>query len=171
MDTTPITLDGCPTGVAGNLESDSCCNPNLDADRTPCPECGEVGPIVGHEPVRPHRIESEPGDWQYCPTANCAVAYYHRAETVTTDQLRTQVAHKGLDKSTPVCFCFSHTSDDITADLESNNGTSTIKAGIKAAVAGGFCACEHLNPSGTCCLADIHRLINAMMMQDLRSPT
>ena len=73
--------------------------------------------------------------------------------TGTADHLRTQVAHKALDKPTPVCS--SHTPDDIDA----NNGTSTIKADVKTAVADGFCACEHLNPSEKCCLAGIHRTI------------
>ncbi len=78
---------------------------------------------------------------------------------VTEAELRTQVANKGLDRPTPVCFCFSHTTEDLAADLAANHGTSTIKAAIKIAVAEGFCACEHLNPSGQCCLADIHRAL------------
>ncbi|MFV2038668.1 MAG: hypothetical protein ACC660_00325 [Acidimicrobiales bacterium] len=102
------------------------------------------------------------GDWQHCSTVNCPVVYYLRDDVVTADALRTQVALKGLDKPTPVCFCFSHTPDDLAADLAANDGVSTIKAAIKSAVAEGFCACEHLNPSRKCCLADVHRAIKTI---------
>lgn len=140
----------------------SCCSTDPTADTTHCPNCAETGPVVGHEPVRPHRPDATTGPWQHCATPDCPVVYYLDADTVAADHLRTQVAHKALDKPTPVCFCFSHTPDDIAADLQANNGTSTIKAAIKTAVADGFCACEHLNPSEKCCLADIHRTIKTI---------
>lgn len=137
----------------------SCCSTDLDADRHPCPRCGTTGPVIGTEPVRPHRPDAADDNWQNCATKDCPVVYYLGTDTVTAGQLRTQVAHKALDKPTPVCFCFSHTPDDLAADLAANDGVSIIKAHIKTAVADGFCACEHLNPSGQCCLADIHRTL------------
>ena len=140
----------------------SCCSTDLDADRQPCPHCGATGPVIGHEPVQPHRHDVTDGSWQHCATTNCPVVYYLGADIVTAAELRTQVAHKALDKPTPVCFCFSHTPDDLAADLAANDGTSTIKASIKTAVADGFCACEHLNPSEKCCLADVHRALKTI---------
>ena len=73
------------------------------------------------------------------------------------DAVIAQVAHKATDRPTPVCFCFAHTADDLVADAARNGGASTIKSAIKHAVADRRCACEHLNPSTKCCLADIHR--------------
>lgn len=140
----------------------SCCSTDQTTDATPCPDCGATGPVIGQRPVQPHRPDATDGPWQHCPTDGCSVVYYLGDDAVTTDQLRTQVAHKGLDQPTPVCFCFSHTPDDLAQNLETNNGVSTIKADIKIDVAKGFCACEHLNPTGQCCLADIHRTIKAI---------
>ncbi len=58
-----------------------------------------------------------------------------------------------------MCFCFAHSADDVIADAASHDGASTIKAEIRQAVADGNCACEHLNPSTHCCLADIYRTL------------
>jgi len=137
----------------------NCCSIDPNAERTPCPVCDTTGPTVGDKPVKAHRPDAADGQWQHCATADCPVVYYMGDDTVTTDQVKAQVAHKALDKPEPVCFCFAHTADDIAADLEANDGTSTIKADVKAAVADGFCACEFLNPSTKCCLSDIHRTI------------
>jgi len=140
----------------------SCCSTDLDANVQPCPDCGAIGPVVGHEPVQPHRADIAGGSWQHCATLECPVVYYLEADTVTAANVRTQVGHKALDKPVPVCFCFSHTRDDLATDLASNDGVSSIKLGIKAAVAEGFCACEHLNPSQECCLADVHRTLKSI---------
>ncbi len=92
--------------------------------------------------------------------------YYLDKATVDTDAMITQVAHKAIGRPTPVCFCFAHTADDIVADAAAHDGASTIKAEIKQAVADGHCACEHLNPSTKCCLADIHRTLQAALRRD-----
>jgi hypothetical protein len=81
---------------------------------------------------------------------------------VEVDSVRTQVGRKATAETTPVCFCFAHTADDLADDLAGNDGVSTIKASIKAAVTAGECACEHLNPSGQCCLADVHRTLTSI---------
>jgi hypothetical protein len=143
----------------------SCCTTDPNIKATDCPQCGTSGPIVGARPVWPHRPEATDGAWQYCATQDCPVIYYLGADVLNVDELRSQVANKALNKPTPVCFCFSHTSEDLAADLVANDGVSTIKADIKMAVAEGFCACEHLNPSQKCCLADVHRTIKSITTQ------
>lgn len=127
----------------------------------PCPSCGEIGPIVGVAPVRPHRPDVADGAWQHCPTVGCRAVYYLDQVMIDTDAVITQVAHKATHRPVPVCFCFAHTADDLLADAAAHSGASTIKAAIKQAVADGHCACEHLNPSTKCCLADIHRTLKA----------
>ena len=136
----------------------SCCS-TADPDAQPCPSCGHVGPIVGAPPVRPHLAEAVDGDWQHCANEQCQVIYYFGEHTVDTDSVITQVGLKATDKTTPVCFCFAHTADALAADVVEHDGVSAFKAEIKAAVAEGLCACEHLNPSGQCCLADVHRTL------------
>ncbi|NOX28868.1 MAG: hypothetical protein GXP35_02270 [Actinobacteria bacterium] len=140
----------------------SCCSTDLDANAQPCAQCGTTGPVVGHEIVQPHRSDVDGGNWQHCSTLGCPVVYYLDTDVVTADHVRTQVGHKALDKPTPVCFCFSHTRDDLATDLAASAGVSSIKLAIKAAVADGFCACEHLNPTKKCCLADVHRTLKSI---------
>lgn len=125
----------------------------------PCPSCAETGPVVGVAPVRPHRPDAVEGAWQHCQTVGCRVVYHLETTTVDTDAAVTQVGSKATDRPTPVCFCFAHTADDLVADADAHDGVSTIKAAIRQAVADGHCACEHLNPSTKCCLADIHRTL------------
>ncbi len=136
----------------------SCCS-TADADAQPCPKCGHVGPIVGAAPVRPHLAGAVDGDWQYCANTQCQVIYHLGVDTVDADSVFTQVGLKATDQPTPVCFCFAHTADALAADLVAHDGVSEIKAEIKAAVADSQCACEHLNPSGKCCLSDVHRTL------------
>ena len=138
----------------------SCCS-TADADAKPCPRCGHVGHVVGAAPVRPHLAEAVDGDWQYCANEQCQVIYHFGEHTVDTDSVVTQVGLKATDKTTPVCFCFAHTADALAADLAEHDGVSEIKDEIKAAVADAQCACEHLNPSGKCCLADVHRTLKS----------
>lgn len=136
----------------------SCCSTN-DTDAQACPKCRHAGPIVGTAPVRPHLPAAVDGAWQHCANEHCDVIFHLGANTVDVDSVGTQVGHKATDTATPACFCFAHTADDLATDLAANDGVSTIKASIKAAVAAGECACEHLNPSGKCCLADVHRTL------------
>lgn len=138
----------------------SCCTVPAGPSK-PCLSCGQVGQIVGVAPVRPHRHDAAAGTWQHCPTPDCPVVYYLDGDIVGRDEVVAQVGHKATDRPTPVCFCFAHTADDLVADTYAHRGVSTIQAMIKHAVADGHCACEHLNPSTKCCLADIHRILKA----------
>ncbi len=138
----------------------SCCS-TADADAQPCPRCGHVGPIVGAAPVRPHLAEAVDGDWQHCAHDQCQVIYHLGEHIVDAESVVTQVGLKATDKTTPVCFCFAHTADALAVDVAEHDGVSEIRAEIKVAVAEGLCACEHLNPSGKCCLADVHRTLKS----------
>ena len=82
-----------------------CCSTDPSAARE-CPVCGEVSPVVGEAPVLPHRAV-EPGAWQHCATADCAVVFHLDEATVTVAEVRTRVGHKAAGAPEPVCFCFS----------------------------------------------------------------
>lgn len=121
-----------------------------------------MGPVVGASPVRPHLPGADDGAWQHCNNEQCEVVFHLDEQTVTVDAVRTRVGSKAVSKESPVCFCFAHTPEDLRNDLAAHDGVSAIKASIKAAVAEGLCACEHLNPIGQCCLADVHRTLETM---------
>jgi len=105
------------------------------------------------------------GPWQYCPTLGCAVVFHLDVATVTEGELRSRVGAKAVAAAEPVCFCFGHTRSDLADDLARHDGATTIKPAIKAAVADGLCACEHLNPDGSCCLAAVHRTMKAIQSE------
>lgn len=136
----------------------SCCSPS-DVDGQACPKCGHVGLVVGVAPVRPHFPDAIDGDWQYCNNEQCEVIYHSGSQIVDAKAVTTQVGLKATNKATPVCFCFAHTAEAIVQDLAEHGGVSRIKAEIKDAVSNSECACQHLNPRGNCCLADVHRTI------------
>lgn len=125
-----------------------------------CPLCGAAGAFVGPMPVRAHRPGIGAGEWQFCSTGSCPVVFFADRETVTVDEVVARVGFKASAKPVPVCYCFAHTEAAIAADLDAN-GTSTISDDVRAAVAAGMCACEHLNPSRKCCLPDIRRTVTA----------
>jgi hypothetical protein len=135
----------------------SCCITDDTAAR-PCPDCAATGAVVGAAPVRAHRPTAEEGPWQYCSSPACEVLFYLDDRVVKEDEARARVGEKALSAPEPVCFCFAHTTADIVADV-TTHGTSTIKSSIQEAVAHGSCACEHLNPSGRCCLGAVNRAI------------
>ena len=134
---------------------------NNSATNGSCPCCAVIGPQVGVAPVRPHRPAASNGAWRFCPNQSCSVIYYLGDEVVDENEVITKVGSKASAKTTPVCYCFAHTADSLAKDLKVS-GTSTAKTAIAAAVAEGFCACEHLNPSGNCCLPEIHRTLKSI---------
>ena len=135
-----------------------CCTP-IGEGRATCPRCAVAGPTVGAAPVRAHRPTAASGSWRYCPNPACESVFFLDDDVVDDDEVVCQVGAKARAKPTPVCFCFAHTVDEISADVAGRDGSSAIKEAVKAAVAAGLCACEHLNPSGDCCLPAVHRAV------------
>lgn len=146
-----------------------CCAVPESGDRI-CPECATTGNLVGAAPVRPHAAEAIDGPWSFCPNASCPVVFFLGRAVIDDDHVVSQVGKKAGSKPMPVCFCFGHTAAAIAADL-GEHGRSTIKESVKAAVAGGLCACEHLNPAGACCLPAIHREITSGSFAMAGGPT
>ena len=140
--------------------SECCSVPGAADVNARCPRCSQSGAVVGAAPVRAHRAGVVDGPWRYCSNVACPVVFFLDDSVVDQDVVVTRVGLKATDKPIPVCFCFAHTIGDLAADLREHDGRSTIKSAVKAAVAAGHCACEHLNPTGTCCLVDIHRAVN-----------
>ena len=142
-----------------DLKAMDCCAAP-DPDDRYCPECATTGKLVGVAPVRPHAPDAIDGPWRFCPNASCPVVFFLNDNVIDDGHVVSQVGRKAESKPAPVCFCFGHTAAAIAADL-AQHGRSTIKDSVKNSVAGGFCACEHLNPAGTCCLPAIRREIKS----------
>ena len=145
-----------------------CCE-TVDDAGTFCPLSGHAGLVVGALPVRAHRPTAVAGRWRYCPNRACEIVFFLDddigGDIVDDQEVICQVGAKALTKPTPVCFCFAHTVEDIRIDVATHDGSSTIMAKVKAAVADVRCACEHLNPSGVCCLPAVHRAVTMVRQQ------
>ena len=135
------------------------CCATVDDASTLCPLSGDPGLEVGATPVRAHRPTAVAGRWRFCPNGACEIVFFLGDDVVEDREVICQVGAKALTKPMPVCFCFAHTADDIRIDVATHDGSSIIKTAVKAAVANGLCACEHLNPSGVCCLPAVHRSV------------
>lgn len=57
-----------------------------------------------------------------------------------------------------MCYCFGYDRKAIREDIKAK-GTSSIPQIIAARVKAGECRCEETNPSGGCCLGNIHKAI------------
>lgn len=131
---------------------------------TLCPETGSAGvpvpsatvrslvlpggaPAVGHE------------TWHYCDRPDCDVVYFtSEGRMLRRADLRVRVGAKEKDPPHTVCYCFGHTVEGIRDEI-ARTGRSTIVAEITARVRAGECSCETSNPTGRCCLADVHRAV------------
>ena len=140
------------------LKAMDCCAGPESADRY-CPACAASGKLVGVAPVRSHAPDAIDGPWSFCPNASCPVVFFLNDDVIDDGGVVSQVGGKAASKPLPVCFCFGYTASAIAADL-ARCGRSTVKESVKDAVAGGLCACEHLNPAGACCLPAIRREIS-----------
>lgn len=136
-----------------------CCMSDELNDRS-CPECGTTGRQVGAAPVQSHTPAAIDGPWSFCPNNSCRIVFFLDADVLDDDDVVARVGTKAASKPEPVCFCFAHTAADIADDL-TQHGRSMIKESVKTAVADGLCACEFLNPTGTCCLPALRRALHA----------
>jgi hypothetical protein len=110
--------------------------------------------------VRDHTRVSASASFSYCRTASCDVVYFSSEATFRKPDLKVRVGIKETEDPVPLCYCFDYTREDVFRDIEASGNTS-LPDRIKAEVQAGFCACEVKNPSGSCCLGDITRAIQA----------
>lgn len=137
-----------------------------DARRQLCPFCGnkgkEIRPITVESLLTNEakaRVSSTEGFW-FCTRPVCEVAYYH-PETGELFQLEDIRVRIGLKQSQPprlICYCFDYTVEQIEADIV-QKGASKIPGKIKSKCEEGLSRCEETNPQGSCCLSNVHKLV------------
>lgn len=92
-------------------------------------------------------------DWAICPTDGCWIYYFAidaPDRTISVTELRRKPATKSPEAAALFCFCF----DISRAVVLGANALAAIEY-VRARVAARECACELLNPAGTCCLGSI----------------
>ncbi|WP_084190949.1 putative iron-sulfur cluster-binding metallochaperone [Methylomarinum vadi] len=139
-----------------------CCPKTSAKTKRVCPECGstciKVGMATLYHQVRfPENQHIAVGDYYFCSSTQCPVAYFSVAgETVPKQRLRTyQEMQNGK-----LCYCFDIDAEQYLSALRANRGAQ-IKDFVVRRTQLGDCACDIRNPSGQCCLARFKRLENA----------
>jgi hypothetical protein len=62
----------------------------------------------------------------------------------------------------PPCYCFDFTLADVRREI-AETGACTLPARIAAEMRSKGCQCEVKNPSGACCLGDVHQAVKVAM--------
>lgn len=134
-----------------------CCT--VEPTDAQCPACGVRGRKVRVVTLRslvPER-EFRDGDWRFCRTLNCLVAYFHDSEPlVEVKDVSVVITHKTTDPRRLVCYCFGFTAADIAADPD-----GLITEDIKGRCRRGEDRCPETNPQGSCCLGNVLALRRA----------
>ncbi|MCC6495806.1 MAG: hypothetical protein IT193_06060 [Propionibacteriaceae bacterium] len=137
----------------------NCCPPRAEAPT--CPIIDAPTKPVSLVTVGQHVVlrELPATTFGFCDAPNCDVVYVGADGTlIRKDQLRTRVGVKEQDDPIPVCYCFDFSARQISDDFMAH-GRSTIRAYIEEQVRAERCRCELTNPTGRCCLGNVHRVI------------
>jgi hypothetical protein len=152
--------------------SSDCCSVSETSrkDRVLCPRCGEKGKTVSLATVGAMAKSEVPAaklsaqEYQLCRNRDCLVVYYAKEIQIEKRELRVPVNFKDRNYEGLVCYCFNHTVASIRTEVQSSR-RSTVQAMITKEIKAGRCACEVKNPSGSCCLGDVTRAIQAVRAQ------
>lgn len=99
--------------------------------------CRQVGAITVRSLVRRLPFEMPPAEYYFCVASTCGVVYFSPtsgAPTFRQDHLLVSIRRKE-QQSTPVCYCFGLTRDDITDEVQ-RTGKSAVTERVKAEISG-----------------------------------
>ncbi len=129
-----------------------------------CPVCHQKGRAVGLQTVQAIaksdvEVRDNPNPYRFCRTPDCPVVYFGEdGQQIDKSQVRVRVGIKETENPIPVCYCFGFTEGDICSDIRAM-GMTRIPNKIRAEVKVGNCECEIKNPSGSCCLGDVSKVV------------
>jgi hypothetical protein len=99
----------------------------------------------------------------FCGAAPCDVVYFAPGSQVFFKaELTVRVGIKESAAPRPLCYCFGHTMESITAEIE-GTGRSTAAADIRRRMREEGCSCETRNPAGRCCLAAVEQFVREQL--------
>lgn len=142
-----------------------CCVSEHAGTPPACPVNGQPTKSVGRRtleslltPEAKAALTAQP--YYFCEASECDVVYVSALadHLITKEKLTVRVGLKETEDPIPLCYCFGYDRKAIRDDIQAKS-TSDIPQIIAARVKAGECRCEETNPSGGCCLGDIHRAI------------
>ncbi|MCI0350504.1 MAG: hypothetical protein L0Z53_13855 [Acidobacteriales bacterium] len=136
-----------------------------------CPRCGQTGRSVARQTLL-HLLKPELIDrigernYRFCSEPDCRVVYFAEGEEIafTANNLLVCVGLKERGDPIPICYCFGHTVASAREEI-ARTGRSTVVASITAEIKAGRCACEIRNPSGSCCLGEVSKVVKELLKE------
>lgn len=104
--------------------------------------------------------------YHFCAAVDCRIVYFTESNgsTFGTDDVRLRVGPKYGLGPIPLCYCFGF--DEIHARAEiATTGQCTIPQRIYALIKEGMCECPARNPSGVCCLGDVNKAVQTLLIE------
>ena len=133
-----------------------------------CPGCNSRGRLVPTITVknlaRDHTQVDAEATYSFCATATCDIVYFARAQVLLRTEIKVRVGAKESIDPIPLCYCFDYDLQTLCHAVATNRDALLLDR-IKAEVQRGFCACNVKNPSGQCCLGDLHRARNQLRQE------
>lgn len=131
-----------------------------------CPQCGGKGrrveAITLKALLRPEALAGldTGAGYRFCPAPTCPVVYFAgQVEGLYfQEDLEVRVGLKVTEEPVPVCYCFGHIRGTVWEEIR-RAGRSTAVESITAHIQAGRCGCEVNNPSGTCCLGEVRKIV------------
>ena len=79
------------------------------------------------------------------------------SQSVAPSPLSEALPRQGCSPDAMVCYCFLYRRSDLEREIVTV-GEAQISARIATEIKTGNCACEVRNPTGRCCLGDVHKV-------------
>ena len=96
-----------------------------------------------------------------CAEPDCRVIYFGDAGAVLeVEQLYVEPGFKNPVDGL-LCYCFGHLRSEVERQIR-ETGSTTIPEAIRLKTSAGDCACEVRNPTGNCCLGEVHRFVRSI---------
>ncbi len=145
-------------------------NPQNEALTALCPRCARAGRPVETQTLKAllcpdalARLQVET-PYLFCATPSCPLVYFaaNASSIYDKDEIEVRVGLKETEAPIPLCYCFGHTQGNVREEIE-RTGASNVIASITGHIRAGRCGCDVNNPSGTCCLGTITRVVKEML--------
>ncbi len=158
----------------GSCRDGSCPATLSPSDAALCPSSHSIGSRVDLITVKAllrgralRRLDGKA--YRFCQDPDCEVVYFDReAESIfQRSDLAVRVGQKQSADPIPICYCFDVTIADLRSDLATFGATPILEM-IASEVKAGHCACEVKNPQGSCCLGNISKTVEKILV-DLRA--
>ncbi len=154
-----------------SVSGDHCCTAKPKG-KSACPECnvrakGVLGKTV--ETLLRGKSKSDLScfdGFYYCKTPSCKIIYFREGTSLTQKDINVIVGLKNGASPATVCYCFEWTKEKIKSELEKTGNTIALED-IKIKMKNPGCACEVMNPSGSCCIGDITKAIKEIKSEQI----